>query len=153
MKITQWGEYGIHCCLLLAREHGNGDGTLSAAEIAGEQHIDMPYAQQIIQRLRKSGIVSSVRGAQGGYRLSRSPDSITLLDILAAEEGDTFQIICNTKPIDERCESGTPCNLRPVWFRLREHIDSFLSGITLADLAREGVDVSAPVTINARRAL
>lgn len=152
MRITQWGEYGVHCCIFLAQQHELGRQTLSAAEIAESQTIDLQYTQQILQRLRKNGIVQSVRGPQGGYRLSRAAAEITLLDILVAEEGETFQIICETKPLtSERCSPGALCNLRPVWYELREHIDDFLQNITLDQLMRPRASAARPVRINAVR--
>src|SRR5690606_3493579 len=69
MRITQWGEFGVHCTVYIAERHRAGAATVTAAEIADAQGIDPQYTQQILQRLRRKGLITSVRGPQGGYRL------------------------------------------------------------------------------------
>lgn len=137
MHITQWGEYGVHCATFIAQQQRNGAETVRASQIAEAQQIPLDYAQQILQRLRKNSIVKSVRGPQGGYLLSRPAQEITLRDILIAAEGDTFEVICEYKPLSsDRCSPGAAeqCNLRPLWFGLRQHVDEFLMRFTLEDL-------------------
>jgi Rrf2 family transcriptional regulator, iron-sulfur cluster assembly transcription factor len=135
MRITQWGEYGVHCCVFLATRQAQGQPAASANDIAESQGIDIQYAQQILQRLRKNNIIESIRGPLGGYKLSRSAQEITLAEILQAAEGDTFEIICETKPLGiERCSDGATCSLRPIWHKLKDHINQFLSNINLQDL-------------------
>ena len=141
MRITQWGEYGILCALFLDEKAGSGHKSVSAQEISDSQSIDIQYAQQILQRLRKSGILSSARGSHGGYYLSRPSSEITLYDVLNACEGDTFEVICEHKPINGvNCQTDSLCMLKPIWYGLKNHIDVFLKGITIKDLAK------APVT-------
>ena len=138
MRVTQWGEYATHFCIFLAQQELSGAKSVSAAQFAKSQEIDQLYAQQILQRLRKSNIIESIRGAQGGYRLTRASTQITLKDILRAAEGDTFEVICETKPINNtRCEPGNFCSLRNVWTGLKGHIDSFLETKKLSELAIE----------------
>jgi len=135
MRITQWGEYATHFCVYIAKQELGRQSTVSATEIASSLGVDQLYAQQILQRLRKGNIVQSIRGAQGGYRLVKSPEEITLKDILVASEGDTFEPLCESKPIDaHKCAATTHCGLRGVWYELREHIDSFLNDKTLRNL-------------------
>lgn len=135
MRITQWGEYGVHFSAMLARAAQDGRAVLGAAEVAREQGIDVQYAQQIFQRLRKGGVVESVRGPQGGYRLARPAEQITLRDILIAAEGDTFEVICEVKPLgDARCCPSGNCALRPIWYDLKQHIDQFFDRYTLNQL-------------------
>ena len=100
MRITQWGEYGVHFAVFLARRSSEGVPIVGAAEIAESQGVELQYAQQILQRLRKGEIIESVRGPQGGYRLKRSADTISLLDILIATEGESLQIFCDARPLD-----------------------------------------------------
>lgn len=135
MRVTKWGEFGILCSLYLARKYS--EGAVGAAEIAERQLIPLQYTQQILQRLRKGKVIQSVRGPHGGYRLARSPEAITLKDILYAAEGATFEIICETKPVyDEQCSADRQpaCGLRNVWYELRESIDALLTARTLASL-------------------
>lgn len=135
MRITQWGEYAAHFCIYLAREHRSGRELISASEISEMLKLDLLYAQQILQRLRKGDIIKSIRGVNGGYCLTRSPDQISLKDIIVAAEGDTFEPLCENKPIDkEKCSAQSACGLRSVWYDLRTHIDNFLSSKSLHDL-------------------
>ena len=153
MHITQWGEYGVHCATFIAQRQRQGAEAVRAAEIAESQGIPLDYAQQILQRLRRSAVVKSVRGPQGGYLLGKDPKEITLRDILIAAEGDTFEIICEHKPLNqERCSPTGLCNLRPVWYGLRKHVDEFLMRFTLDDLLTnnhlKNLPPEPPVQIN-----
>jgi Rrf2 family protein len=140
MRVTKWGECGILCALHLAKNYG--EPAIGAAEIAETQGIDLPYTQQILQRLRKGEVIESVRGPKGGYKLQRPPAEITLKDILYAVEGDTFQIICEHAPLhpenDEpsRCSTRQTCGLHGVWQDLRTAIDRLLEERTLEDLVK-----------------
>ncbi len=140
MRVTKWGECGILCALHLAKNYG--DSAIGAAEIAESQGIDLPYTQQILQRLRKGDVIESVRGPKGGYKLQRPPAQISLKDILYAVEGDTFQIICDHAPLhpenDEpsRCSTRETCGLHGVWQDLRTAIDRLLEERTLEDLSK-----------------
>jgi Rrf2 family protein len=142
MRVTKWGECGILCSLYLAKKYG--DGPIGAVEIAESQGLDVQYTQQILQRLRKGNVIESERGPRGGYRLARTPESITLKDILYATEGDTFQIICEHSPIHPNPEDGSQCatrencGLHGVWQDLRAAIDQLLEQRTLKDLI--GID-------------
>lgn len=148
MRITQWGEYGAHCLAFIADKEKHGTATVNAAHISEAQGIDLLYAQQILQRLRRGGLIESVRGPQGGYKLARPAESITLYDILLAAEGDTFEVICEAKPISpERCTPDHPCNLRKVWENLRTHVDGYLKQVLLTSIMDNGQ--TQPIQINA----
>ena len=171
MHVTKWGEYGILCSVYLARRYlaavetsGSPEGTVDAVgaiEVADNQRIPAQYTQQILQRLRRGDIVKSVRGARGGYVLSRQPKDITLLDIMKAAEGTTFDIMCETSPAypdskqPTQCAGGEfagGCNLREVWFEVRDAIDAVLRRRTLEQLARmpAGIEIGIGlVTIGA----
>ena len=157
MRITQWGEYGLLCSIQLAQcEQESAETTIGASEIAAKQQIALDYTQQILQRLRKGGIVQSVRGPHGGYRLARPAAQLTLGQILRAAEGETFEVICETKPLSpSRCSAGSVCNLRPIWHELRDHVNSFLETRTLQDVI-EHPEIhpveSSPIQIGARAA-
>ncbi len=136
MRITKWGEYGIHCAVYIAAKDASTDPLITAQEIADSQSIPVDYARQILQRLKNGNIVQTHRGPQGGYILARPPEEITLADILRAAEGETFEIICEAKPInDERCADTSLCNIRPIWHKLHDHIEGFLKSYTLKQIA------------------
>jgi Rrf2 family iron-sulfur cluster assembly transcriptional regulator len=126
---------------MIALEEQNGRVPVGAERIAQAQGIDLHYAQQILQRLRKNGIVRSIRGPQGGYRLSRPAQEISLLDILVAAEGSSLEIICDSRSIGhDRCNNRAQCALSALWSELRDHIDSFLENKTLGDFAENFCD-------------
>lgn len=134
MHITKWGEYGILCCIYLAAKAETNEA-IGAAEIAHAQDIPLQYTQQILHRLRKGEVITSVRGPHGGFRLSKTPAETTLKDILYAAEGATFEVICETHPIyQEACGPESDCGLKDVWVELRQAIDQILEGKTLAQL-------------------
>ena len=142
MRITKWGEYGILCSLYLARKHQ--EGAVGAAEIAETQEIPLQYTQQILQRLRKGGIIKSVRGPKGGYALRRSPEETTLKDILYAAEGDTFEVVCDVHPVYSEMCGTKNCGLRSVWHDLKQAVDVLLEQRTLAwIMAKETEDFIA----------
>ncbi len=150
MRITKWGEYGILCSSYLASKFEAGSAA-SAAEISEAQNIPLQYTQQILHRLRKGGVIKSLRGPHGGFRLTKSPAETTLKDILYAAEGKTFELICDTHPLAPGvCDAETDCGLKAVWQDLRETIDLVLEKKTLASIsALSGLSrqqlVAAPV--------
>ncbi len=136
MRITTWAEYGVICALHLARRAG--EGLVSGREVAEREKLPPDYAEQILLRLRRAGIVTSTRGAHGGYALARPADLITLREILAASELVTFDLRCDSHPVDEaRCSASHDCSIRPVWQMLQRRIDEVLEGVHLADLLEE----------------
>lgn len=151
MRITQWGEYGVLISVFIAKKgHEGGRPIVGAAEIASAQEIALQYAQQILLRLRDGGVVESIRGPQGGYRLARHASEISLRDILLAAEGSTFEVICETKPLGQkkRCLNGCCCFLTEVWKGLREHVDSYLSSCSLERLVAEDIAFEAQALEN-----
>ena len=136
MRITTWAEYGVICALHLARRLD--EGLISGREIAEREQLPADYAEQILLRLRRAGLVTSARGSRGGYALSRPPDEITLREILAAAELETFNLRCQTHPVSEtRCDASHECSIRPVWQMLQQRIDGVLESVRLSDLLEE----------------
>lgn len=138
MRITRWGEYGIHCSSYIAVRAKSDQPLVTANEIAEAQNIPVDYTRQILQRLKNGGLIKTVRGPQGGYLLAKPASEINLADILRASEGETFEILCETNPLnDQRCTSTGDCNVRPIWYKLHDHIETFLKGYTLEYLAAQ----------------
>jgi Rrf2 family cysteine metabolism transcriptional repressor len=141
MHITRWGEYGIICCLYLARSYEQA--AVGAAEIAKTQAIPEQYTRQILQRLRKGGVITSVRGASGGYRLCRAPQKISLREVVAAAEGTTFEIICESDPpYKVSCHRSEVCGLQEIWHGLKQCVDTYLERISLADLQQRQAELA-----------
>lgn len=133
MRITTWAEYGVICALHLARR--TDDGPVTGRDIASREKLPGDYVEQILLRLRRAGIVASTRGAKGGYALARPADDITVREIITAAELVTFDLHCETHPLDdERCAQSCDCSIRPVWMMLQKRIDEVLEGVRLGDL-------------------
>lgn len=133
MRITRWGEYGVLCCIYLAQRHRGG--AVGAAEIAKSQSIPLKYAQQILHRLRRGGVIKSVRGPHGGFLLSRDPQSINLRQIMEAAEGGTFCIICEAAPLSHPlCSAKGECQLAGVWQDMKVAVDKVLESRSVASL-------------------
>jgi Rrf2 family protein len=147
VRITTWAEYGLICSLHLARRVN--DGPVSGREIAALEKLPADYVEQILLRLRRAGLVESVRGAKGGYFLARHPSAISVRDVMTASEHQTFEVNCATHPVDaERCSPGATCSIRPVWHALQQRVDDLLAGISLADLMKEESQVQELVGIS-----
>lgn len=133
MRITTWAEYGVICALHLARR--TEEGPVTGRDIAARERLPGDYVEQILLRLRRAGIVQSTRGAKGGYALARAADEITVRQIITAAELVTFDLHCETHPLDaERCSQACDCSIRPVWMMLQKRIDEVLDSVRLSDL-------------------
>lgn len=130
MKISTKGTYAVRLMLLLAMHE---DGLVSLKEISRITGISKKYLEQIVPSLTSAGLVRSVRGAQGGYRLANSPDKITILDVLNVMEGSIAPASCLQGDTFE-CNFGTPCMEFYVWKGLHEVQQKYLSSITLQDV-------------------
>jgi Rrf2 family protein len=144
MRITTWAEYGMICSLHLARRHG--EGPVTGREMAGRERLPADYVEQILLRLRRAGIVSSTRGAKGGYVLARDPMDVTVREVISASEHGTFDLHCVSHPVaEERCSESQRCSIRPVWLMLQQRIDEALDSVRLADLLLDEPAVRARV--------
>jgi Rrf2 family protein len=140
MRVTTWAEYGLLVSLHLARRVGQGP--VAAREMAEKEKLPADYVEQILLRLRRAGLVESVRGARGGYLLSRQPSELTVKDVLDASEHGTFEVNCECHRVDsERCTTENSCAIRPVWQLLQQRIDETLGAIHLSDLLHEESEV------------
>jgi len=148
MRITTWTEYSLIIAIHLAKRGATGAGPVAAREIAEQERLPADYVEQILLRLRRAGLVDSVRGARGGYLLAREPAAITMWDIMTAAEHQTFEINCETHQVDgERCGPSSTCSIRPVWQALQQRMDDLLTGITLAALMKHETQVQELVTL------
>jgi Rrf2 family protein len=133
VRITTWAEYGLICALHLAKRAG--EGPITGREIAAGERLPADYVEQILLRLRRAGLVTSTRGARGGYALSKAPDEISVREVIAASELATFDLHCVSHPVgEERCSESQSCSIRPVWMMLQRKIDDVLESVHLGDL-------------------
>jgi Rrf2 family protein len=131
MRISTKGEYGLLAVVDLALNAGAS--AVQAVEIADRQSIPKQYLDQLLLLLRKAGLVESSRGRQGGYKLARPADSITLLDVIVALEGPVKNF--NFKGI--RRQGSLRVILKDVWDELSEQSRALLAEKTIEDICRE----------------
>ena len=131
MRISTKGRYALRMLLDLA-EHRES-GFISLKELAERQEISKKYLEQIIPMLSKGSILRTSRGTQGGYMLARSPEKITVGDILRLTEGSLSPVACaDEDPIE--CTRCADCPTLPIWQGLSRVICEYLDGITLQDI-------------------
>jgi Rrf2 family protein len=148
MRVTTWTEYSLIISIHLARRGQAGLGPIAARELAELERLPGDYVEQILLRLRRAGLVESVRGAKGGYFLARGPAEISVRDVMTASEHQTFEMNCDNHPVNaDRCSPGAQCSIRPVWRALQQRIDDLLAGISLADLLKQEPEVRELVTL------
>lgn len=134
MKLSTKGRYGLMAMFELALEYGNGPIPLRS--IAEKQALSDNYLEQLFSVLRRQKLIKSVRGAQGGYMLSRAPDEITAGDILRCLEGDIIPADCTSDHAAE-CEKEDSCATKLVLVKLKDSIDNVIDSITLEDMLKD----------------
>lgn len=139
MRLTTRGRYAVTALLDLALQPT--EQTITLAEIATRQTISVAYLEQLFAKLKRHGLVSSVRGANGGYHLARQADQITILEVIEAVNETVDATRCDHKG---NCQNGAMCLTHDLWHELSTHIANYLEKITLADLvARDNVQTVA----------
>ncbi len=129
MKLTTKGRYAVTAMLDLALRYDKGAVTL--AEIAKRQGISLSYLEQLFAKLRRSGLVDSVRGPGGGYTLAMEPNKISVAEIVVAINENIDATRCGG---DKNCHGDETCLTHQLWEDLSTRIHDFLKGITLGDL-------------------
>ncbi len=129
--ISTKGRYSIRILLDLA-EHRNG-AYIPMKDVAARQEISLKYIERLMPALRSAGLVDSVHGIGGGYRLSKDPGDCTLWEILQAAEGDLAPVACLQRGASP-CGRAAECRTLPVWEDYHKLTKDYFSGITLADL-------------------
>lgn len=131
MKLTSKGRYAVTAMLDVALN--SDQGPVSLAEISERQEISLSYLEQLFARLRKNGLVTSVRGPGGGYVLGLKMDEIAISSIVKAVDESVTATKCHG---EEGCQGGVKCLTHSLWNDLSERIDSFLANITLNELVK-----------------
>jgi len=130
MRLSTKGRYGFRALLQLALSYGRGPVHLK--HIAAKQQISLKYLEQLIASLMAAGFVKSIRGAKGGYLLTRPPHEISLSEVFQALEGSLAPVEC----VDDVgvCQRANFCVTRDVWKEMKEALDKVLGPLTLKDL-------------------
>lgn len=133
MKVSTRGEYGLRAMVSLARMYGHGPVPLST--IATDSAVPPAYLEQLFGPLRRAGLITTTRGAHGGYELARSPGEVRVGEVYRVMEGPIAPMSCVTEDSDEDlCPMIDGCATRVVWLKVRDSIADALDSTTLADL-------------------
>ena len=135
MKLSTKGRYGLKAMLDIAINGKNQCVCLK--QIAERQSISENYLEQLISRLKKSGLLKSTRGAQGGYTLLKNPEEITVGDILRALEGSLAPVDCVLVNESKTCNDSEGCVTKFIWKKVSDSINDVVDNITLKDLEND----------------
>lgn len=114
-----------------------GQGPVSASDISKREDISLDYLEQLLNRLKRNGLVIAIRGPKGGYVLSRKPDKITILEIIKALGDSITPVFCLSNDKIKKCNRLDRCVTRVLWKQLGDKITQILEGTSLKDLCDE----------------
>ena len=135
MKLSTKGRYAVTALADIALNGAAGPVTL--ADISARQGISLAYLEQLFVKLRRGGLVASVRGPGGGYRLSRAPDETRISDIMAAVDERLNAMGCDRGEGEHCGNSKVACLTHALWEQLSAHVHVFLSQTTIADVIED----------------
>ncbi len=135
MRLTAQEEYGLRCLLQVAREP---EGSLTTPQLAGREGLTVAYVHKLMRLLRRGGLVKSVRGRKGGYRLARPAEQIDLGTVLLALGGSLYsEEFCREhKGVARVCVRNGDCSIRAVWMAIDQAVQRALGRTRLSDLLR-----------------
>lgn len=136
MRLSTKGRYAVMAMADLARRQAalaEGDRAVTLAEIATRQQISLSYLEQLFARLRRRGLVKSLRGPGGGYRLANSAEQTNIADIVLAVDEPLRATRCGTQ--GKGCMlKGERCMTHDLWEEMGRQLESYLASVSLADL-------------------
>lgn len=128
MILTRRSDYGLQAVFALARSSQH----LSAKRIAQEHNLPLAFVKKLLQKLCRAGLVRATVGKQGGYALARSPEKISIRELLETLEGNLSPVSCLTP--DHMCELTSGCATRRIWEQIDRKIQEALESISLQDV-------------------
>ncbi|MDQ6621287.1 MAG: Fe-S cluster assembly transcriptional regulator IscR [Pseudomonadota bacterium] len=146
MRLTTKGRFAVTAMIDIAMHSADGPATLGA--VSERQKISLSYLEQLFGKLRRQGLVESVRGPGGGYRLGRPAESLSVADIILAVDEPIDATQCGGR---ENCHDDRRCMTHELWAGLNDHIFSFLQSVTLAHLVRQQGEGNAVVVLRDHR--
>ena len=133
MRLSTKSRYGVRAVFDIAY-HGGGDG-VQVKDIARRQEISPRYLEQIFQKLRNAGIITSKRGPQGGYSLAKNPQNIKVGGIIRVTEGGLEPVFCVHPEVSGKdCDRIAGCVTRLIWREAGETLEDFFDSVTIQDL-------------------
>ena len=146
MKLSSTARYSLRALSDLCAH--SGDAPVPVSDIAYRQNIPVNYLEQLFGKLRRGGILESVRGAQGGYMLARDASEITAADILQAI-GEPF--IFGSCQTEKGCENAVTCPAFSLWRKLKGSVDGILKTTTLEEITDEKFALLESLSIDPER--
>ena len=131
MRLSNRGKYALHAMVFLAAQHDQGPQTLATIAQNG---MPAQFLEQLLGKLRRSGLVKTVRGAQGGYAIARSPNQITLAEILEASEDPIDLSPCTCDMAD--CPLSGKCATQHALDRITASVNNMMYNLTLDDILK-----------------
>ncbi len=132
LRLSTKGQYGVRAMYEIAR--GYGQGPVNIRTISKKQDVSIHYLEQILNTLRRGGLIKSIKGPGGGYVLTKAPEEISISEILEQLEGPLAITSCLDPK--EGCTRVDQCVAHLLWKGLRFQIEEFLKRVTLADLVQ-----------------
>jgi FeS assembly SUF system regulator len=131
LRISKLADYGTIVMVFLVNHQ---EKLCNARDIALQTHLSVPTVSKLLKKLTAAGLLMSVRGVSGGYRLQKSPEEISVADILFALDEQRGIIECHMKSSD--CSLGKVCGIQTNWRIISQAVESALSSVSLASLAQ-----------------
>ena len=138
MRITTKGRYALRAMLHILRQED--DKPVSIKSIADGENLSPVFLEQIFTKLKKAGLIRSIRGAMGGFQLEMPPDRITVLDILSAVGEDVVLTPCCSEQDEAPCAFLGRCVSQAFWNEANSYIRDYFEGITLQGLLDKYAD-------------
>jgi Rrf2 family iron-sulfur cluster assembly transcriptional regulator len=145
MRITTRGRYALRASLALAKL-GKDENPVSINSLSEEENISSVFLEQIFFKLRKAGIVSSVRGPGGGFCFARSLDKLTVKEILDAAGEDLSVTPCDKH--EENCDRIGSCASHQVWVGVTDLVNNYLQSLTIASILEKNGNIPETVVQN-----
>ena len=140
MKLSTKGRYGLRALIDLAQHEK--EGPVSITSIAERQEISERYLEQLMSKMKKAGLIRSIRGAQGGYVLAKDLEEVSVGDILRALEGDLNPVECSGFLSEGGCQAADNCVTKYVWQKINDSINQTVNEIMLDELVQKSLEVN-----------
>lgn len=140
MKVSTRTRYGLRLMIVLASQRS--DRTVQLGEIALKENISEKYLSQIVIPLKAANLITSIRGAGGGYKLNRDSSNITVKEIVEVLEGNLYPVACGSNP--SACDKFSTCITQKVWKKMGDEIGNTLQKLTLKNLLEDSKRDNAP---------
>ena len=144
-KLTDYATVVMTVLAGVAAARG-ADAVISAQDLAERAHLELPTVSKLLKQLAHAGLVASLRGVNGGYRLARTPERITIADVVTAMEGPIGLTECSAQA--GPCGHESHCGVRVNWQRINQAIAQALASVTVADMVKPAPRKHAAIAVH-----